>query len=49
MWEVVSALRGEGGAVCYATQNLEEVEHADRVLVLLGGRVVQATAEEVFG
>jgi len=49
VWEVVSALRGEGGAVCYATQNLEEVEHADRVLVLLGGRVVQATAEEVFG
>ena len=49
VWEVVSALRGEGGAVCYATQNLEEVEHADRVLVLLGGRVVQATAAEVFG
>ena len=49
VWEVVSALRGEGGAVCYATQNLEEVEHADRVLVLLGGRVVQASAEEVFG
>ena len=49
VWEVVSALRGEGGGVCYATQNLEEVEHADRVLVLLGGRVVQATAEEVFG
>ena len=49
VWEVVSALRGEGGAVCFATQNLEEVEHADRVLVLLDGRVVPATAEEVFG
>ena len=49
VWEAVGALREEGGAVCYATQNLEEVEHADRVLVLLDGRVVQATAEEVFG
>ena len=38
VWEVVNALRGEGGAVCFATQNLEEVEHADRVLVLEDGR-----------
>ena len=36
VWEVVNALRGEGGAVCFATQNLEELEHADRVLVLAG-------------
>ena len=36
VWEVVNALRGDGGAVCFATQNLEEVEHADRVLVLRG-------------
>jgi len=48
-WEVVSALRGEGGARCYATQNREEVEHADRVLVLLDGRVVSLTVEEIFG
>jgi ABC-type multidrug transport system ATPase subunit len=48
VWEVVDALRGEGGAACFATQNLEEVEHADRVLVLLDGRVVPATPEEVF-
>jgi ABC-2 type transport system ATP-binding protein len=49
VWEVVDALRSDGGAACFATQNLEEVEHADRVLVLLDGRVVPATPEEVFG
>ena len=48
VWEVVDALRGDGGAVCFATQNLEEVEHADRVLVLLDGRIVPSTPEEVF-
>jgi ABC-2 type transport system ATP-binding protein len=48
VWEVVGALREEGGAVCFATQNLEELEHADRVVVLLDGRVVDATPEEVF-
>ena len=49
VWQVVNALRSDGGAVCFATQNLEEVEHADRVLVLLDGRVVPSTPEEVFG
>jgi ABC-2 type transport system ATP-binding protein len=49
VWEVVDALRGDGGAVCFATQNLEEVEHANRVLVLLDGRVVSSTPDEVFG
>ena len=58
VWEVVNALRDEGGAVCFATQNVEEVsEHADRVLVLQDGRAVfagpssgyAAVAEEVFG
>jgi ABC-2 type transport system ATP-binding protein len=48
VWEVVDALRNTGGAVCFATQNLEEIEHADRVLVLLDGRVVPSTPEEVF-
>jgi ABC-type multidrug transport system ATPase subunit len=48
VWEVVDALRADGGAVCFATQNLEEVEHANRVLVLLDGRVVPATPDEVF-
>ncbi len=49
VWEVVEALRSDGGAACFATQNLEEVEHADRVLVLLDGRIVPSTPEEVFG
>jgi ABC-2 type transport system ATP-binding protein len=58
VWEVVNALHDDGGAVCFATQNVEEVgEHADRVLVLQAGRVVYegdpggyaAVAEEVFG
>ncbi len=48
VWEVVNALRSDGGSVCFATQNLEEVEHADRVLVLLDGRVVPSSPEEVF-
>ncbi len=48
VWEVVNALHAEGGAVCFATQNLEEVEHADRVLVLQDGRIVSASVEEVF-
>ena len=48
VWEVVNELRSAGGAVCFATQNLEEVEHADRVLVLLDGRVVPSTPDEVF-
>jgi ABC-2 type transport system ATP-binding protein len=49
VWDVVSALRGEGGAVCFATQNVEEVEHADRVLALQDGRIVGSTVGEVFG
>ena len=49
MWEVADALRAEGGAVCFATQNLEEMEHATRTIVLQGGAVVPLTVEEVFG
>jgi ABC-2 type transport system ATP-binding protein len=49
VWDVVSALRGEGGAICFATQNVDEVEHADRVLALQDGRIVGTTVEEVFG
>jgi ABC-2 type transport system ATP-binding protein len=58
VWEVVDALRDDGGTACFATQNVEEVgEHADRVLVLQAGRVVfdgessdyAAAAAEVFG
>jgi ABC-2 type transport system ATP-binding protein len=49
VWDVVNALRGEGGAVCFATQNVEEVDHADRVIALQAGHVVGASVEEVFG
>jgi ABC-type multidrug transport system ATPase subunit len=48
VWDVVGGVRAAGGAVCFATQNLEELEHADRVVVLLDGRAVEATPEEVF-
>jgi ABC-2 type transport system ATP-binding protein len=48
LWEIVSDVCARGGAVCFATQNLEETEHADRVVVLVDGRVVQATVDEVF-
>jgi ABC-2 type transport system ATP-binding protein len=58
VWEVVNGLRAQGGAICFATQNVEEVgDHSDRVLVLQAGRVVYAgdpagyadAAAEVFG
>jgi ABC-2 type transport system ATP-binding protein len=48
VWEAADALRADGGAVCFATQNLEEVEHATRTIVLQDGRVVPLTADEVF-
>jgi ABC-2 type transport system ATP-binding protein len=41
LWSVVGRVRDRGGAVVFVTQHLEELaEAADRVLVLLGGRVV---------
>jgi ABC-2 type transport system ATP-binding protein len=58
VWEIVNEVRSRGGAVCFATQNVEEVgDHSDRVLVLQAGRVVYAgdpagyaeAAAEVFG
>ena len=49
VWEVADALCREGGAVCFATQNLEEIEHASPTIVLQGGRVVSLTVEEIFG
>jgi ABC-2 type transport system ATP-binding protein len=40
LWEVVGALRDAGGAVVFATQNLEELDrYADRVAVLQRGRL----------
>jgi ABC-type multidrug transport system ATPase subunit len=49
VWEVADALRAEGGAVCFATQNLEEIEHATRTIVLQDGQIAPLTIEEVFG
>ena len=59
LWALVDTVRSGGGAVVFATQNLDEVEeHADSVAVLAGGRLVfdgpaseYATAPEarVFG
>jgi ABC-type multidrug transport system ATPase subunit len=40
LWEVVGRLRDAGGAVVFATQNLEELDrYADRVVVLQRGRL----------
>jgi ABC-2 type transport system ATP-binding protein len=49
VWDVVNALRGEGGAICFATQNVEEVAHADRVVALRDGLIAGSSVEEVFG
>jgi ABC-2 type transport system ATP-binding protein len=49
VWEVVDGVRSVGGAVCFATQNIEELRRADRVVALQHGRVVGSSAEEVFG
>ena len=49
VWDVVNALRGEGGAVCFATQNVDEVEHADRIVALQDGHIVGTSVEAVFG
>lgn len=41
LWERVETVRDEGGAVVFATQNVEELEHhADRVAVLQAGELV---------
>jgi ABC-type multidrug transport system ATPase subunit len=58
LWETVTALRDEGGAVVFATQNLEEVDlYADRVAALQRGQLTFAGptaeydrlhAEEIF-
>jgi ABC-2 type transport system ATP-binding protein len=43
LWGRVAALRAAGGAIVFATQNLEEVDRvADRVVVLHDGRLVFA-------
>jgi ABC-type multidrug transport system ATPase subunit len=49
VWEVVDDVRHRGGAICFATQNVEEVVHADRVVALQDGRIVGDSVEAVFG
>jgi ABC-2 type transport system ATP-binding protein len=40
LWESAAGLHDRGGALVFATQNLEELERlADRVVVLLDGRI----------
>jgi ABC-2 type transport system ATP-binding protein len=48
LWDRVTALRDAGGAIVFATQNLDELErHADRVAALRDGRLVfDGPAEE---
>jgi ABC-2 type transport system ATP-binding protein len=41
LWDRVTTLRDAGGAILFATQNLDEIErHADRVAALRDGRLV---------
>ena len=47
--KVVGDVHATGGAVCFATQNVEEVAHASRVIALQDGRVVGNTVGAVFG
>ena len=43
LWRLVDGLRAAGGAVLFATHNLEEARRAaDRLLVLQDGRAVYA-------
>jgi ABC-type multidrug transport system ATPase subunit len=42
LWEIVTTLHDVGGAVVFVTQNLEELEHADRVVEMDQGRLVRA-------
>jgi ABC-2 type transport system ATP-binding protein len=49
LWERVGDLREAGGAVVFATQHVEELEHyADRVVVLQAGRVIFAGGTEEY-
>ncbi len=49
LWERAAALREAGGAIVFATQNLEEVERvADRVAVLRDGRLVFAGTQDEY-
>jgi ABC-2 type transport system ATP-binding protein len=40
VWELVADVQARGGAVCFATHDLDELAHATRVVALRDGRVV---------
>ena len=48
LWSTAAALSGSGGGLVFATQNLEELERADRVLVLRDGRLTFAGAADEY-
>ena len=49
LWELLRCVTGRGGAVVFATQNVEEAHtQADRLVVLQEGRLVFAGAQEAF-
>jgi ABC-2 type transport system ATP-binding protein len=49
LWDLAARVRERQGAVVFATQNLEEVEHvATRVVVLLDGALVFDGSHEEF-
>jgi ABC-type multidrug transport system ATPase subunit len=48
LWAAAQELIGAGGALVFATQNLEELDHADRVLVLRDGAVAFAGAVDEY-
>ncbi len=49
LWAMLERVSGRGGAVAFATQNVEEARlAADRVLVLVDGRAAYAGSQEAF-
>ena len=49
LWELLRGVTGRGGAVVFATQNVEEAHtQADRLVVLQEGRLVFAGGQEEF-
>jgi ABC-2 type transport system ATP-binding protein len=48
LWTTAAALSASGGALLFATQNLEELERADRVLALRDGHLTFAGAVEDY-
>ena len=49
LWELLRGVTGRGGAVVFATQNVEEAHtQADRLVVLQEGRLVFSGSQEQF-